>query len=366
MNRRSFMQGSLGAALFFTLGGCASADTAAQGDEGIADDSDQSAEAVTSDNATALETVGGESTPVEQHGALSVRDGQLVDAFGAAFQLRGVSTHGLSWFPQFVSEAGFRTLRDDWSANCVRLSLYPDEEGGYCTGGDQGQLKQLVKNGVAYAQHLGMYVVIDWHVLGEQDPQVHQDAAIEFFAEMSAEFAGSPNVLYEVCNEPNGDTSWEHVTDYANAVIPTIRANAPDAVVIVGTPTWSQDIDDAQAAPLGFENLLYAVHFYAASHGQWLRDRVEEALNAKPPVIVSEFGMCDASGDGANDYEESQAWLDFLDEHDVSYIVWALADKDETADLVAAGSGVTSDWAPDQLSDSGRWVREQYRARQGK
>lgn len=368
MDRRTFMKGSLGAALFFALGGCADDNSADEGiastqSDCVADDSEQSAEAVTSDNATEVTTSGSDSTAVEAHGQLAVKDGQLVDASGVAYQLRGVSTHGLSWYPQFVTEAGFRTLRDDWKVNCVRLALYPDEEQGYCTGGDQEALRQLVKNGVAYAQHLGMYVIIDWHVLGEADPRVHQDAAIAFFDEMSSEFAGSPNVLYEICNEPNGDTSWEIITEYANAVIPVIRANAPDSVVVVGTPTWCQDIDKAQAAPLDFENVLYSVHFYATEHGQWLRDRVKEALDAKLPVIVSEFGITEASGDGTIDYDESTAWLDFLDEYQVSYIAWALADKDESADLIAANSGVTSDWSEGQLSDAGRWIREQYRAR---
>ena len=65
-----------------------------------------------------------EATPVSSHGKLSVSGTQLVDRYGQPFQIRGVSTHGLQWFSQYNNKEAYRTLRDDWKANCIRLAMY--------------------------------------------------------------------------------------------------------------------------------------------------------------------------------------------------------------------------------------------------
>ena len=81
---------------------------------------------------------------------------------------------------QYVNSDAFRTLRDDWNTNCIRLAMYTAENGGYCSGGDKEQLKQLVKDGVSYATDLGMYVIVDWHILSDGDPNQNKDEAIAF------------------------------------------------------------------------------------------------------------------------------------------------------------------------------------------
>lgn len=190
-----------------------------------------------------------DSTPFGQHGALHVENGKLTDADGNIVQLYGMSTHGIAWFPQYINYDSFRTLRDDWNTNCIRLAMYTAEYGGYCAGGDKEQLKQLVRDGVSYATELGMYVIVDWHILSDCDPNQNKDEAIAFFREMSETFADNDNVLYEICNEPNSGTSWDSIKSYAEEVIPVIREQKPDAVILVGTPTWSQEIDKAAASP---------------------------------------------------------------------------------------------------------------------
>ena len=120
-------------------------------------------------------------SPFDAHGVLSVKGADLVDSKGDRYQLRGLSTHGLAWFPEYVNKETFACLRDDWNANCVRLAMYTDENGGYCSGGDQERLKSKIKEGVNAATELGMYVIIDWHVLSDQDPNKYKEQAIAFF-----------------------------------------------------------------------------------------------------------------------------------------------------------------------------------------
>ena len=301
------------------------------------------------------------STPYGQHGALHVENGKLTDADGNIVQLYGMSTHGIAWFPQYINYDSFRTLRDDWNTNCIRLAMYTAEYGGYCAGGDKEQLKQLVKDGVSYATELGMYVIVDWHILSDCDPNQNKDEAIAFFREMAEVFADNDNVLYEICNEPNGGTSWDSIKSYAEEVIPVIRAQKPDAVILVGTPTWSQEIDKAAASPLDDSNVMYTLHFYAGTHKDDLRNRLETCVQNGLPVFVSEFGMCDASGNGANDFVSTTKWLDLLNKYQISFCCWNLANKDESSSVFKASSTALSDWTDDDFNESGRWIRDYFR-----
>lgn len=301
------------------------------------------------------------STPFGQHGALHVENGKLTDENGNTVQLYGMSTHGIAWFPQYINYDSFRTLRDDWNTNCIRLAMYTAEYGGYCAGGDKEQLKQLVRDGVSYATELGMYVIVDWHILSDYDPNQNKDEAIAFFREMAEVFADNDNVLYEICNEPNGGTSWDSIKSYAEEVIPVIRAQKPDAVILVGTPTWSQEIDKAAASPLDDSNVMYTLHFYAGTHKDDLRNRLETCVQNGLPVFVSEFGMCDASGNGANDFVSTTKWLDLLNKYQISFCCWNLANKDESSSVFKASSTALSDWTDDDFNESGRWIRDYFR-----
>lgn len=301
------------------------------------------------------------STPYGQHGALHVENGKLTDENGNTVQLYGMSTHGIAWFPQYINYDSFRTLRDDWNTNCIRLAMYTAEYGGYCAGGDKEQLKQLVKDGVSYATELGMYVIVDWHILSDCDPNQNKDEAIAFFREMAEVFADNDNVLYEICNEPNGGTSWDSIKSYAEEVIPVIRVQKPDAVILVGTPTWSQEIDKAAASPLDDSNVMYTLHFYAGTHKDDLRNRLETCVQNELPVFVSEFGMCDASGNGANDFDSTTKWLDLLNKYQISFCCWNLANKDESSSVFKAASTALSDWTDEDFNESGRWIRDYFR-----
>ncbi len=187
--------------------------------------------------------------------ALHVEDGLLADADGQTVQLRGVSTHGLTWYPGFASEDRFRQLADDWDANLIRLAMYSEN---YC-GGEREASEALMKKGIDAAIANGLYVLVDWHILEDDNPNLHLDEAMVFFDRISAEYAGVPNLLYEICNEPNGETTWSEVAAYAQQVIPVIRANSPDAVVVVGTPEFDHNLGSPVLRPLDFDNVMYSI-----------------------------------------------------------------------------------------------------------
>lgn len=288
-------------------------------------------------------------------GRLSVSGGRLVNAEGQPVALRGVSTHGIGWFPEYVNADAFRTLRDDYGVNAIRIALYTEEYNGYCAGGDRQQLKQLVEQGVALATELGMYVIIDWHTLSDGDPNRHADEAVEFWREMAQAYAGQDNVLYEICNEPNGQTTWEAVRAYAEQIIPVIREYDGEAVILVGTPNWCQQLDGPMQQPIDDANVMYTLHFYAATHGQALRDELERALDTGLPVFISECSICEASGDGRVDYASADAWLALIRRHGLSYVAWNLSNKGEAAALIRSDCAKRSGWTEAELSETGKW-----------
>lgn len=304
------------------------------------------------------------ATPVSEHGRLSVKGTKLVDKKGKTFQIKGVSTHGLSWYPEYVSKKAFEDLRDKWGANTVRLAMYTAEYNGYCTGGSANRknLKKQIDTGVKAATDLGMYVIIDWHILSDGNPNTYKKQSIAFFKEMAEKYKNHKNVIYEICNEPNGGTSWKQIRSYAQAVIKEIRAIDKNAVILVGTPTWSQDVDAAAKNPVkGYKNIMYTLHFYANTHRESYREKAAEAIQAGLPLLVSEFGICDASGNGGVNEAEANKWISFLDKHGIGYVAWNLSNKDESSALLKSSCKKKSGWTANDLSQSGKWLVKTFK-----
>ena len=298
------------------------------------------------------------STPVKKNGRLSVKDMRLVNSQGKTVVLKGVSTHGINWFPQYVNKAAFKTLRDNWGVNCIRLAMYTEEYNGYCSGGNQAELRKLINNGVKYATELGMYVIIDWHILSDGNPVKNKRQAMSFFKYMAKKYKNQNNIFYEICNEPNGGTSWNRIKSYASPVIKTIRKYDKKNIILVGTPTWSQDVDVAADSPIkGYSNIMYTFHFYAATHGDSYRQKVQTAIQKGLPVFVSEFGISESSGNGRIDKNEANKWMQFLKKNKISYVCWSLCNKNESCSLLKSSCSRTGNFKKSDLSQAGLWYK---------
>lgn len=311
-------------------------------------------------------------TPVATHGRLSVKGADLVDAKGRKFQLRGVSTHGINWdvgYP-YVNKAAFQTLRDDWGANAVRLAMYTSEYNGYCSGGNQLALRKQIYKGVKCATELGMYVIIDWHILNDGNPMTQLAQAKSFFMMMAKNFRKQNNIIYEICNEPNG-CSWTSIKSYAAQVIKVIRKYDKNGIIVVGTPTWSQLGSDgthnevADSPIRGYRNIMYSLHFYANewSHNKYLPAKLAYARKKGIAVMVTEYGMSAASGGGGISAANMKKWFARLDKYNISYFCWSLSNKNESCSLLSYKTRKTSKWKTSELSAAGRYIRSSYRAR---
>lgn len=288
--------------------------------------------------------------------ALHIEGTKIVNASGKTVTLKGVSTHGIAWFPQYVNKKCFQSFKK-MGANTIRLAFYSDDSAGYSKS-----LYSKVDEGVKAATELGMYVVIDWHILSDGNPKTNQEKAKQFFTYFAKKYAGQTNVLYEICNEPNGNVTWKKdIKPYANQMISLIRKYDTDAIIIVGTPTWSQDVDVVADDPiLNQSNIAYALHFYAATHKEWIRDKLKTANQKGLPVIVTEFSICDASGNGGIDKKEAKAWMKLLKKYKIGRIAWNISNKNETSALIKSSCKKTGTIAKKNLSKSGKWITNNW------
>lgn len=292
-------------------------------------------------------------------GALSVNeDGKLIDEEGDEIRLIGISSHGLSWYSEYITEDSIAYMRDNWGINCLRLAVYPSDYNGYCVGGAEVQaaIMDTIATAVEAAVSSDMYIIIDWHVLNEQTPLEYKSEAIQFFGQLARDFSDLDNVIYEICNEPNGDTTWAEVKKYAKEVIPVIREVDKDALILVGSPDYSSDLTDVMADPLDFDNIMYTYHFYASSHGTRARSVLMDALDEGLPVFISEFAFTEADGDGSINEKDAAKWVEIIDEYGLSACLWNLSNKDEASSVIAGDCDKLTDWTYDDLSAQGQYA----------
>lgn len=296
----------------------------------------------------------------QYYGKLHVNKTYLCDKNNNPVQLKGISSHGLGWYPEYINKKTIKELKEKWNMNVIRLAMYTEEYNGYCSS-DKAQkekLKSIIHTGIKAAKELDLYVIVDWHILSDGNPLKHVEEAVKFFEEISKKYKNDPHIIYEICNEPNGNTTWKDIKKYANKVIPVIRKHAPDAIIIVGTPTWSQDVDIAAKSPLSkYDNIMYALHYYADTHRDQLRDKMDKAIKKGLPIFVSEYGICDASGNGRINTKEANKWIALMNKHKISYVAWNLSNKNESSAILKSTTKKTSGFVNADLSDSGKWLK---------
>lgn len=296
------------------------------------------------------------SSVVERNGRLAVSGSKIVNEAGEPVQLRGVSMGWHCLWPRFYTTGTVARLANDWGADVVRCSIGLDL--GDISFDKRPELAYaLVDSIVKGAVDNGVYALIDFH-----SHENNKNLAKEFFATVSKRYGHLPNVMYEIWNEPL-DIPWSEIKDYAAEIIPVIRENAPEAVVVVGTPRWDQEIQLAAEDPIGgVDNIVYALHFYAATHGEWLRERAQAAVDSGLPVFISECAAMEASGDGPIDEEEWSRWIDFANRNQTGWIAWSVSDKLETCSMLeptAASDGTL--WTDDDIKPWGQMVRRWLR-----
>lgn len=297
---------------------------------------------------------------VKKHGQLSVKGTQLVDKNQEPIALRGVSFGWLSMWPRFYNEKTTAWLKKDFNCTVVRAALGV-EIGEHSYIKEPEFVKEKMESVIKGAIKSDIYVIIDWH-----SHNINLTQAKEYFDEISKKYGKYPNVIYEVFNEPDYET-WPEVKAYSEEIIKVIRANDPDNIILVGSPRWDQDVHlPAQDPIMGYNNLMYTMHFYAATHKKELRDRTDEAIKSGLPIFVSESAGMEASGDGPMNYAAWQEYIDWMEAKKISWVVWSISDKEETCSMLKKSADSDGKWNDEDLKESGMKTRELLRKYNGK
>ena len=326
---------------------------------------------------SAVSPSSGSQTVVDMNGQLRVEDGRLVNEQGEPIQLRGMSSCDLISCYEFWTDEVCDTLIDDWGCTVIRLPVTVRSlDNGYVHFPDR-YYEDLINYADTLINH-GVYVIICWYNYFDGDPTEYESEAIDFFDQVSERYADCPNVIYEICNEPHGprfddpdlEVDWANtVKPYCETVIPVIRNNDPDNIIIVGTSDRNHDLDIAAADPLTGDNIMYALHFYAGSHGQEIRDKAQTAIDAGLPVFCTQWGVSLDTRDSGPFLDESMEWIEFLNDNNISWCNWSIGSRHtETSNVLRLYSDnftmeqkLAGHWSDEMLSDSGIFVRSLIR-----
>ncbi|HNY31958.1 MAG TPA: cellulase family glycosylhydrolase [Fibrobacteria bacterium] len=314
---------------------------------------------------------------VERRGAVKTAGAKIVDASGKQIQLTGMSLYWSIWGGEnYYTSSTVDWLVRDWKVNAIRAAMAVEASGGYLNPNNRRTQLKYVNNVVEAAVKNGIYVIIDYH---SHQAGKNTDSAVNFFELVAQKYGDLPNVIFEIWNEPDTLTTsprvmfpWADIKSYAERVIPAIRKYSNN-LVVVGTPSWSGDIQSAVDDPLDttlYPNIAYTYHFYACTHAA---NSVTD-LFTKIPVFITEWGTTAADGGGstgitcltptsASTQRDATTWFkNKIDPNKISTMNWSVVLKEEASAALAGTSGPEGGWDTlTGLSVSGQWVRSMIR-----
>jgi len=294
---------------------------------------------------------------VQKNGSLQVIGRYLCNSYGEPIQLRGVSSHGLQWYNNCMTPESIQFLSNNWGIDVLRIPVYI-KEGGYQK--DSVTYLRRVEHLIDECTKTGIYCIVDWHVLIPGNPLAKDyKGALPFFSYLAKKYKDNKNILYEICNEPsptieNGGPDWQKIKSYAVPIIEEIRKYS-NSVVIIGTPQWSQLIDDVIGDALPYNNLMYSFHFYAGSHSFLKESFKNAALHV--PVFITEWGITRADNINTPLYlSQADEWLAILQSMKISWCYWNFSDGKDSSSVLNQGACMSADW--ENVKTSGQYVKK--------
>ena len=300
----------------------------------------------------------------QEWGRLKLVGNQLSSESGKPIQLKGWSTFSINYdeVVNCLKQDGFNAMKM-WGANIVRLACYAENSKGTYGEYQDNAIRKYIK----MASDLNMYVLLDWHILeadgGKGNPNNYLNEAKGFF-ERNCTWVkenGFTNVLYEICNEPRG-LSWNELKEYSNQILPIIEKADPGAMVVIPTPEWDQNPQEAANAPINKMlynlGLLYSTHVYTCSHMGDVVPRMVGA-SASIPIFVSEWGAVRFDGDGNLCTNEADQFLSRMQPGGnngaqlISWCYWAWGEKNETSNTI---KNCSQPYTLDNLRPSGEYI----------
>jgi hypothetical protein len=271
-----------------------------------------------------------------------VQGNRFVAADGKVVVFRGVSFSD----PDRLEKAGrwdrayFEAARS-WGANVVRFPVHPQ---AWRERGPEAYLR-LVDQGVRWAGELGMYVILDWHSIGDLrtgrfQRDIYNTTRAEtdaFWRTVAARYGRDPVVaFYELFNEPTtldsrpDRAAWEAHRKAMEEIIAVIRAQGAAGVPLVAGFDWAYDLTPVRDSPVRAEGVAYVSHPYPQKRpapwpDKWERDWGFVA--DRYPVVATELGFMQPGERGAHvpvlgDETYGRAVVDYFTRKGVSWTAW--------------------------------------------
>lgn len=278
---------------------------------------------------------------------ISVSGNAFVDEEGKTVIFRGFSSsdpHKLDndglWNKRY-----FRELKK-WGVNIVRFPVHPPN---WRLRGEEEYLK-LLDNGIKWAKSQGMYVIMDWHSIGNLHTARFQNdiyvTSIEethaFWKTIAIRYGENKTVaFYELFNEPTtyngtlGEVTWERWSEMNMAMIKTVRENGGEGVPLIAGFNWAYDLTAAGKQPVPAENIAYVSHPYPQKESKPWGSKWTKSwgfLKEKYPLILTEIGFSEADEPGAHvpvisDESYGESIIEYCEQRGISFVVWVF-DKD--------------------------------------
>ena len=271
-----------------------------------------------------------------------VQGNAFVDANGDTLVFQGLNTSD----PDHLVDQGhwnrayFEEMKT-WGANIVRFPVHPR---AWRKWGEKEYLN-LLDQGTNWATEMGMYVIIDWHSIGNLRTQLYQNPGYEttpketyeFWRTISRHYKDNTTVaFYELFNEPTeyqgqlGTCTWEQWKMYIEEMIGIIRANGGTGIPLVAGFNWAYDLTEVKNNPIDAENIAYVSHPYPQKRAkpwedQWTADW--GYVKERYPLILTEIGFAGGEEPGAHipvisDESYGDAITKYCDDRGISYVVW--------------------------------------------
>jgi hypothetical protein len=303
---------------------------------------------------------------------IRVEGHRFVDEDGKEVTFRGVSIAD----PDKLARSGhwsrdhFETVAS-WGANLIRLPVHP---AAWRERGKKDYF-ELLDEAVVWATELGLYLMIDWHSIGNLQSGLFQhpmydttrQETLSFWRSVSGRYAGIPAIaFYEIFNEPTtyqgqlGLASWSEWKRFNEEAISIIYAHDRQVIPLVAGFDWAYRLEEVATEPIAAQGIGYVSHPYPQKVEPPYVEKWEADFGFvadRYPLFVTEFGFMSADSPGAHaptiaDEDYGRAILAYLDGKGASWAAWCF-DPDWPPQLV-------SDWSYTPTT-SGKFFREQMR-----
>jgi endoglucanase len=301
---------------------------------------------------------------------ISVRGNTFVSAAGDTILFRGVAVAD----PQKLLNDGhwnkelFTAVRQ-MGANIVRIPVHPIAWRELAPE----KCLALLTQAVDWCTQLKMYVLIDWHSIGNLKTGLFQDPVyntsltetFEFWRAIAQHFSGNNTVaFYELFNEPTtyfnrlGRVSWDEWKKMNEDIIAVVRAYDKETIPLVAGLDWAYDLTPLRINPVEAEGIGYVTHPYPHKRTPPWFPKWEEDFGfaaGQFPVFATELGFSLGKEGAADNLEYGMAATLYLEGKGIGWIAW-IFDPDWTPAMLQSWDGYT-------LTESGQFFKNALQRR---